>query len=516
MERRIEINKNKIVSFVLFFYIIIFFFVLGCSNKSIKDNQNYIIGINNIKTLNPFLMTNRDEKTISNLIYASLFSMNEKMDKFVPYIGKKFKITDNQIIVEIDDNFLDSNKNIIDADYLKKYYSYFQKKDNTDESSFIPDIKNLIIETEGNNLIIRFDEKLSPIERIKKVGHLFTFPVLSPQIFQNFQNKEQFYYQYANFDNYFLPVVSTGIWKIKELNSDLIILEKKDLTKTKNIFLTFNIIRDYDAILQKLINKEIDLCFGDYKDKEFLKNFYTIKSIDIEDPDSFYVLLFNFQSSILENKKQLNNINFRKRIYNLLYNYFKSDKYITASHKNEKLSSIFNKNDDQFLNYSFNLFAISDDPYAIILMQKINDIFNQEKINVNCYNENLNSMIARIYATKNWDFFITSLAIDYPFLIEFEFFNPFSFQHICNINLDNNIDLLNSFESHIYQELEQNYLLILKYPGKIYEIIEKNIIKYYYFVPLSQNKINIFYNRKIRLDKARIINKGFYLNKIFD
>jgi hypothetical protein len=149
-------------------------------------------------------------------------------------------------------------------------------------------------------------------------------------------------------------------------------------------------------------------------------------------------------------------------------------------------------------------------------MQNLNDILTKKGLNITAYSENLNNMIARIYATKNWDFFITTLSIDYPFLVDFELYDPFSFQHLFNINLDKNIDFTLSFESELYNKIEQNAELIIKSPIKIYKEIEEQITKNYYFVPLMEDKVYLFYNRKIKIKKAEVINKGFFIYNLFD
>ncbi|MFN3410547.1 MAG: ABC transporter substrate-binding protein [Exilispira sp.] len=521
MERLTEylkLIKSIFKYFLLFFLLGSFLFLSGCQFDKEMDDKVYKIAVNQVKTLNPFLVTNKDEKTIVNLIYGSLFSMYKNTDNFEPFIAKKFIIYEDKVKIEIKKNYLDSNENLIDTDFLIKYFNYFKKKIIDDENSLIPDIKNLIIEKDEDYLIIKFDQQSSYINNMQKIGHLFTFPILSPQIFEKIEKKPDLYYKYGSVDYMELPVISTGRWKIKSNNSEFIELEKNILKgKNQNKYksLRFEIIKDNNIILQKLINKEVDICFGDFNDYNFLKKFSKVGSIEVYDPEFFYVLFFNYQTANIENKKYINDINFRRYLFSLIYNKIKENKYITA-YQNIYKSFGRNKFDNIEKELVFYLFSISDDLTSKIFMEKVVEILNKNNIRVNGYNENLNNMIARIYATKNWDFFITNLSIDYPFLIDFELYNPYSFQHIFNINIDNNIDLVLPFENEIYNFIEANYQYILKNPAKIYKEIEYLILKNYLFIPLAQNNFFIFFNKKININKVKILDKGFYIEKIFD
>ncbi len=524
---------GKIKKIIKILLVLSLFSILSISCSYNNSSGKYIVGIAGIKTLNPFLSSLKDERTINFLIYGSLFYMKNSFSKFEPFIAKKFTVFESKILIEVNDNIFDSDGNSINARFLVKYFNFMQNKSLNDDESFIPNIKGLIIEEDENNennMIIKFDDKLSQVERMQKVGHLFTFPILSPEVFEKIEEKQENFYKYANFEDQGIPVVSTGKWSIKEINFEYIEIEKNQKDKSDKIkkerkTIVFKMIKDKNQILQDLINKKIDICFGDELDARFLQNFYTVKKIKIDDPESFYALFFNFQSSNIDNKKIFENINFRKIIYNIINNELKINKlnqetYVTPAHIIKKRQSPINKNYlkevIQKNNRNFSLFAISDDSFALSLMQNLNDILTKKGLNITAYSENLNNMIARIYATKNWDFFITTLSIDYPFLVDFELYDPFSFQHLFNINLDKNIDFILSFESELYNKIEQNAELIIKSPIKIYKEIEEQITKNYYFVPLMEDKVYLFYNRKIKIKKAEVINKGFFIYNLFD
>ncbi len=528
--------KNIKMSHLLKIFLMLislFIFVTGCNFLDQKDQ--IIIGINQIKTLNPFLSNLQDEKTINHLIYGSLFTISSKNSKFEPFIAKRFSLSKNIILIEINKDIFDSAGNLIDANFLSRYFNYFQKRINGDDDSFIPDVKGLIIDSEDNNLVIKFDESLTQIEKMQKVGHLFVFPILSPEILDIILKKQEAFYQYGNLENYTIPIISTGKWKIIEIDPQNIKIEKRvyqEREKNKNIqnedkkkVILFRIIKDSNIILQNLINKEIDICFGDKNDAKFMENFYSIKSIQVNNPESFYVLFFNFQSTNPQNKDLIINFIFRKFIYDIISYNFKTKKinsefYIMPSHlilrKFDPVGKSSLKEFNEKIGDGLFLYTLSDDQFGLFLMQNIIDIFTYYGINIKCYSENLNNMIARIYATKNWDLYISSLSIDYPFLIDLDLFNPFSYQHIFNINLDKNNDLLLGFENEIYNMIEQNSELILKNPAKIYKNIEQFIIKNYYFIPLAQDRFYIFYNRNLKIKYAEIINKGFFIYSLFE
>ncbi|MEJ5273489.1 MAG: hypothetical protein WH035_05120, partial [Spirochaetota bacterium] len=123
----------------------LFFFVTGCNFLDQKDQ--IIIGINQIKTLNPFLSNLQDEKTINHLIYGSLFTISSKNSKFESFIARRFSVFENSVVIEIDKDIFDSDGNLIDAKFLSRYFNYFQKRINGDDDSFIPDVKGLIIDS---------------------------------------------------------------------------------------------------------------------------------------------------------------------------------------------------------------------------------------------------------------------------------------------------------------------------------------------------------------------------------
>ncbi len=501
---------KKILVYIIII-LIIFFFSCSILKKNPKDN--YLIGINSIKTLNPFLITTTDEQIISNLIHGSLFSVYEDLSRFSPFLASGFKVVDNKIIIKIQKNIYDSSGNRLDVVYLKDYFNYFKNKIKDDNNLYIPDIGNFQIDNDDENLILKFSENISNIDIMNCVGHLFTFPILSPEVFSKFEKDSSNFYQYGNLDADSIPIISTGRWKIKNLDRTTIELEK---IFNKEKTLTFQIIKDNNLILQKLINKEIDICFGDQRDFEFLKKFYSIKTQEVDNPDSFYVLLFNFQSSNSNNRVLINDINFRKKIYNILSGLFNSENYITASHSLRRIRKYNIPNVNLSNLEFFSLFSISDDLFSNDLNKSISEVLSKNGLNINSYDENLNSMIARIYATKNWDFFITALSTNFPFLIDFDLYNPFSYQHIFNINIDNNIDLILPFESELYQEIQERYFFILNNPRKIYKEIEEKIIKSCYFIPLMQGKLYVFADRNLGNIEARLIRKAFYLKKVFD
>jgi hypothetical protein len=531
--------KKYFICLLFLVFLSITFFLYGCERKA--GIEPIHIGINPIKTVNPFTATSYEERIISNMLHGSLFNLSQNKMKYIPEIASSFSIKKDSVMIKIRKNIKDQNGDSIDSEYLSTYFSFFSKL--KEENNLIEpfDISSLNISYDKDYLMINFQDNEELNSNIKKISSLFVFPVLSPKNFESIQKNFANIYNYAtkpvnkNINNF--ELFSTGIWKLDSINDENIVLSiNRARVQNKNFVekkLVFDIFQNSSEIITQLVNGKIDICFGDSQDNNFLKEFRSIKSYEIDDPQSVYVLLFNYNSPNTFARKLNNDIRFRQLIYEMLYKQFssfkyisssfivKKEKYISGSFKNRisELYSYYNEDENKDNPAEINektkeigtisLYSIVDDEFSNSLSTRIYETLTENGLNFNLFIESLNSIIARIYATNNWDMLVTALPMDYPIFFDPDFFKSNTYDNISWLSKEEIKDEnIHKIEKYILK----NNILLLENPGDFYKSIDKMVLKSFFYIPLDCKKLYLFARKGIKNIKPQFSGNTWMLD----
>ena len=250
--RIIFFKKKNYFLFSFFIFLSFFFFSLFLIYPNPSKEKVYKEGITEeVFILTPYLTNNETEKTISNIIYPSLFEFynGDLISKFVEkYFWNK---EENTLEIKIYDNLFWSDGEPLTTEDIRFGLEFLKKFAPNEISKFFKDVEFKII----NDKQGVFNYKNQNNYFLYNLKYLKPLP---SKIFSKYS---------PNFKDFDLVKIGSGPFVLKEIsNSDkkIIILEKNK--KYKNpIFLEevrFIYYPNQRELINGLINKEIDGFFG--------------------------------------------------------------------------------------------------------------------------------------------------------------------------------------------------------------------------------------------------------------
>lgn len=337
-------DKNKMVIFLIF--LISFFIILSiwyCNkektneklviSKNIKDIStiNEInIGLYNeskIENINPIEINNETIRFVSDLIYNGLFEYNDKLVLGTKLIENYAKIDEKNYVFKLKEDLLfQDGKKLTSKDIKNTIEKIFSNEDSY-YSNFIENIQSVKVIDNTTFRINLIEDETNFIENL-------IFPILSTKI-----------------------NIGTNDYKIKEINTNKIILENEKVGQVINIYIYNN----------------LEMLYRDFKEKK-LDLIKSIENIEYQN----YIGEFGYQE---KSYKGMDYIFFE---FNNDTKYFKNGKLkeaiLAAINCDEIVKKVFNKNAYDVKKVNYNLDKVIERLETEGYVYKENRWYNKEKI----------------------------------------------------------------------------------------------------------------------------------------
>ena len=445
----------------------------------IKDIR---LGISDFDTINPLITNNKEILNIDKLIFEPLINITEDYRIEMCLATECSKISDTSYVVKIDNN----KKWQDGSSLIAKDIQFTIERLKEGRSAYSINVEKV----SGVEILDSSTVRINLSEPVSYFEYNLTFPILP----NNYYMGEDFYTTTK------VPM-GTGMYKISQLNSENIVLEKNQNWWNKN-----NVDANIETVNIKIFS-EIGELYNSFKLGNIdifttanynLENYIgTIGYAKYEFPGrSFDYLAFNCQDNILKDTEvrkaigyAIDKTNIVSSVYSNNYyvsdfpldygNYLYTDMSVSSGYNSEQSKQILNNKTKRI---SLTLIVDRENQDRIAVAENIKASLGQVGINITI-NKVSNAQYNTILQTKNYQMILTGVYNSYSPNLE-TFFGANNLQNYNNEEL--NI-ILNDIKN-----IKDENTLKEKY-NKIVEIYNNELP----FLSLYRNKITVVRGQKL-------------------
>ncbi len=484
--------------------------------KGKYGGQINISYFNELKNINPFLAINSTELEISNLLFDSILTynpFNKKMDyNFCKEL--QFNSSEDVLRVVIKEDLFDSDKESIDAEYLATYYNLLKKLfEHDDRYNFLTNYNYSNI----NNTLLIIKKNLSKNDFFKILG----IPILSVNLTNKIIKDNDLYYSLLTSESLIKFKSSTGPWVIENFkNKNLTLIRNKFYYKTDKKGnqlpyldkLNFIYYKDpFKEIKDFSINK-IHIMKSYIKDLPYFKDLKSARTIVLPNFEENYTLFFsnnltNKHTELKNNLSDFKNLFLDHEIINKISNLLPNSYPLNTC---SEVTFSINENSTKinlFTKKPISIHYLKGDKTYLQIIEILKELETKYNLNLKFIPEDVNSFIAKIYASNDWDIILLNKHnniwnfppkdLFYPNIHRFYIQDKDSniIQLIDKIYNIHNIENIGENIDSFYKEVTNNnlYINLLTLPNYITINKEiKNIFPFY-----NENRIDKSYFKYI-------------------